>query len=101
MNNNKRQVATTEMIPVSELQKDSRLKECDQELLTFFKEMYETNLNSEMSEFVFKHGMSYLDALCSIRFDICPRNDKKQIVKVMEMILKKTNELMDEAKEGR
>ncbi len=87
-------------IPVNELHKHPKLKDPDTELLEFFKEMYSVNLNSEFSTFVFKHGMSYLDALCSIRFDICPRNDRRHIVKIMEMVINKTNELMDEAKRG-
>ena len=88
------------ILNIDELQSHPNLKAVDPELISFFEEMFDTNLNSEFSTFVYKHGMSYLDSLCSIRFNKCPRSDKRQIVKVMEMILKKTNERIAEAKDG-
>ncbi len=56
--------------------------------------------NNELAEFPVTHGIAYLDILCSVKFDALGRNDKKKIVEVMEMVLRKTNELMAEAKEG-
>ena len=87
-------------LPIEKLEPHKNLNGLDIELLGLMGEMYTTKLNSPFSSFVIKHGLSYLDALCSIRFDICPREDRRQIAKVLKMILKKTNELVAEAEKG-
>jgi len=89
------------MIPINKIVPHPKLKEdLDEELLKLMDELCTTHFNSRFSEPVVQHGLSYLDALCSIRFDVCPRNDKRKIVQVLEMVIKKTNDLMTEAKRG-
>ncbi|MDF1496316.1 hypothetical protein [Caproiciproducens sp. CPB-2] len=86
-----------EKIPVDQLQYDSRLKECDDELVSFISQTLDWQFNNELAQFPVKHGIEYLDALCSVKFDTLGRNDKKKIIEVMEMVLKKT---IGEAKQG-
>ncbi|MCI1966571.1 MAG: hypothetical protein LKJ17_10645 [Oscillospiraceae bacterium] len=89
-----------ENIPASELQHDHRLKECDQELTGFISQTLDWQFNNELAAFPVQHGIRYLDALCSVKFDILGRNDRQKIFEVMQMILKMTNELLPEAAMG-
>jgi hypothetical protein len=87
-------------ILASELQHDSRLKECDGELVSFISQTLDWQFNNELAAFPVQHGIEYLDALCSIKFDTLGRNDRQKIFEVMQMILKMTSQLLPEAAMG-
>ncbi|RXE57625.1 ParB N-terminal domain-containing protein [Acetivibrio mesophilus] len=72
--------------------------ETDEEVIDLFKEILPEYFNSPQALFVVDHGMAYLDSLCMTNFEKFGRKDKQKMVKTMELILKKTTELMEEAK---
>ena len=87
-------------IPASELQHDPNQKEGDNELVQFIAQTYGWQFNNQMAQFPVQHGIAYLDSLCSVKFDKLGRNDRRKVFEVMQMILKKTNELLSEAASG-
>lgn len=67
-------------IPVQAIQHDPNLKEPDKEILELCQHEYEwkeTNaIKHEVSRGLIMTGISYLDSLCALRFDITPADDK-------------------------
>ena len=67
-------------IPVQAIQHDPNLKELDKEIIELCQHEYnwkETNaIKHEVSRGLIMTGISYLDSLCALRFDITPADDK-------------------------
>lgn len=82
-------------LPSSELHHDENLKECDMEvvdLITKRMDWAEQNLvENDYSKAIIILGCNYLDALCSIRFDITPPDDKAAIRDTMNYVANVTN----------
>lgn len=89
-----------EEIPVDKLTPHENLKEIDNELVKFMTEIYGTNINSMWAEPTIQNALSFLDSLCSVKFEILGRNDQKTIEKVLEFVLKKSTERINELKRG-
>lgn len=74
------QYVGTKDIPVQAIQHDPNLKEPDKEILELCQHEYEwkeTNaIKHEVSRGLIMTGISYLDSLCALRFDIIPADDK-------------------------
>lgn len=74
------QYVGTKDIPVQAIQHDPNLKEPDKEILELCQHEYEwkeTNaIKHEVSRGLIMTGISYLDSLCALRFDITPADDK-------------------------
>lgn len=92
--------ARVKKIPVDQIVDNPDIKPCDNELIELIAKTFDWQFNNELAQFPVQHGISYLDSLCSVRFDKLGRSDKRKIVEIMQMVLKKTNELMDEATNG-
>lgn len=89
---------TTSMnIPVDQLTISPDLKAPDNELIQFISKVYGWSFFNENAEFPVKNGIAFLDSLCSVRFDKLCRADKRKIQELMELVLKKINDLMPEA----
>lgn len=88
------EVGTVEL-PLSELCHDENLKECDMEvvdLITKRMNWAEQNLvKNDYSKAIIILGCNYLDALCSLRFDITPQDDKAAIRDTMNYVANVTN----------
>lgn len=82
-------------IPYEKLEHDPNLKECDMEVVDLIANTYEwaeQNLvKNTMSKCIIMKGCDYLDALCSLRFDITPTEDKVLIRNTMHYIGNFTN----------
>lgn len=67
-------------IPLDQIQHDENLKECDDELLELMAQVYEwqdkAKVKNCLSKGIITKGCSYLDSLCSLRFDITPPDDR-------------------------
>ena len=82
-------------IPVQAIQHDPNLKEPDKEILELCQHEYdwkETNaIKHEVSRGLIMTGISYLDSLCALRFDITPTDDKVLIRNTMYHICNAVN----------
>lgn len=67
-------------IPINQIQHDPNLKECDPEILNLMQHWYEWAekglVSKDLSKCIIAEGCSYLDSLCSLRFDITPPDDR-------------------------
>lgn len=107
-------------IPVQAIQHDPNLKELDREIIELCQHEYnwkETNaIKHEVSRGLIMTGISYLDSLCALRFDITPADDKVLVRNTMYHICNAVNyflglcgddrditirELINEAKENK
>ena len=107
-------------IPVQAIQHDPNLKEPDKEMIELCQHEYdwkETNaIKHEVSKALIMTGVSYLDSLCALRFDITPADDKVLVRNTMYHICNTVNyflglcvgdrditirELINEAKENK
>ena len=61
-------------IPIEELQHDPNLKECDMEIVELISKRFDWAeqglVSNDLSKCIIMKGCSYLDSLCSLRFDI-------------------------------
>ena len=73
-------------IPIEKLEHDPNLKECDKGLLDLMSKAYDWKLKNDASKHIIKEGLSYLDSLCSLRFDIIQANDKKLVRDTMRFM---------------
>lgn len=73
-------------ISIDQLQHDENLKECDQELLDFMMKAHTWKIKSSKAKNIVKYALSYLDSLCSLRFDITPSDDKKVVRDTMHVV---------------
>ena len=82
-------------IPVQAIQHDPNLKEPDKEILELCQHEYEwkeTNaIKHEVSRGLIMTGISYLDSLCALRFDITPADDKVLVRNTMYHICNTVN----------
>ena len=82
-------------IPVEAIQHDPNLKEPDKDILELCQHGHdwkETNaIKHELSENFIMEGISYLDSLCALRFDITPTDDKVLIRNTMYHICNAVN----------
>lgn len=82
-------------IPIEQIQHDPNLKECDPEVLGLMQHRYgwaEKGLvSNDLSKCIIMKGCAYLDALCSLRFDITPPDDKAAIRDTMYYVGNYTN----------
>ena len=78
------------------------LRECDSELVGFIAKHYERKKNGKekmvniYAEFVIEHAISYLDFLCSLRFDLLSDEDKGRVSETMSLVVKKTAQFQGE-----
>lgn len=67
-------------IPVDQIQHDHNLKECDPDVLELIQHRFDWAeqglITNDLSKCIIMKGCNYLDALCSLRFDITPPDDK-------------------------
>lgn len=67
-------------ISIDQLQHDPNLKECDMEIVDLIAKRFEWAeqglVKNNLSKCIIMKGCSYLDSLCSLRFDITPPDDK-------------------------
>lgn len=82
-------------IPVQAIQHDPNLKEPDKEIIELCQHEYdwkETNaIKHEVSWGLIMTGVSYLDSLCALRFDITPADDKVLVRNTMYHICNAVN----------
>ena len=82
-------------IPVQAIQHDPNLKELDREIIELCQHEYnwkETNaIKHEVSRGLIMTGISYLDSLCALRFDITPADDKVLVLNTMYHICNAVN----------
>lgn len=75
-----------EEVSIDQIQHDPNLKECDKELLDLMTKAYDWNIKNDASMRIIREGLSYLDSLCSLRFDITPLDDKKLVRDTMHFM---------------
>ena len=89
------QYVGTKSISVQAIQHDPNLKELDEEILQLCQHEYdwkETNaIMHETSQGLIMTGISYLDSLCALRFDITPTDDKVLVRNTMYHICNAVN----------
>lgn len=89
------QYARIKSIPVEAIQHDPNLKEPDKEIIELCQHEYEwkeTNaIKHEVSRGLIMTGVSYLDSLCALRFDITPADDKVLVRNTMYHICNAVN----------
>ena len=82
-------------MPIDQIQHDPNLKECDQEIIELIAKRFEWAeqglVSNDFSKCIIMKGCSYLDALCSLRFDITPPDDKASIRDTMYYVGNFTN----------
>lgn len=82
-------------IPIDQIQHDPNLKECDQEVLKLIQHRFDWAeqglVKNDLSKCIILKGCAYLDALCSLRFDITPPDDKAAIRDTMYYVGNYTN----------
>ena len=70
-------------IPIDQIQHDPNLKDCDMEVVELISKRFdwadEGLVSNDLSKCIIIKGCSYLDSLCSLRFDITPNDDKALI----------------------
>jgi len=84
-----------EEVPIDKIQHDPNLKECDAELMELIMKRFEWAdkglVKNTLSKCIILKGCSYLDSLCSLRFDITPADDKMLIRDTMYYVGNFTN----------
>lgn len=84
-----------EEVPIDKIQHDPNLKECDAELMELIMKRFEWAdkglVKNALSKCIILKGCSYLDSLCSLRFDITPADDKMLIRDTMYYVGNFTN----------
>lgn len=82
-------------IPIDQIHHDPNLKECDMEVVQLMVKRFDWAeqglVKNDMSKCIIINGCSYLDALCSLRFDITPPDDKALIRDTMYYVGNYTN----------
>lgn len=82
-------------IPIDEIQHDPNLKECDMEVVELIKKRFDWAekglVRNPLSKCIIMKGCSYLDSLCSLRFDITPIDDKVLVRNIMHYVGNFTN----------
>jgi len=82
-------------IPIDQIQHDPNLKECDPEILELIQHRFDWAdqglIINDLSKCIIIKGCAYLDALCSLRFDITPPDDKAAIRDTMYYVGNYTN----------
>lgn len=82
-------------IPVEAIQHDSNLKDVDKDILELCQHEYDWKekklIKHELSENFIVEGISYLDSLCALRFDITPADDKVLVRNTMYHICNAVN----------
>lgn len=82
-------------IPVEAIQHDSNLKDVDKDILELCQHEYDWKekklIKHELSENFIMEGISYLDSLCALRFDITPADDKVLVRNTMYHICNAVN----------
>lgn len=82
-------------IPIDQIQHDPNLKECDMEIVDLIARRFDWAeqglISNNLSKCIIMKGCSYLDALCSLRFDITPPDDKVLIRDTMYYVGNFTN----------
>lgn len=82
-------------IPINKLVHDSNLKECDIEVVDLMLKLFswaeKGSVKNNLSNGIISKGCSYLDALCSVRFDITPNEDKALVRDTMYYVGNVTN----------
>lgn len=82
-------------IPIDQIEHDPNLKECDSELMELIMKRFDWAekglVKNALSKCIIIKGCSYLDALCSLRFDITPIDDKVLIRDTMYYVGNFTN----------
>jgi len=85
----------TANISTKELKHDDNLKECDVELTNLYMEVYkwqeENKIRNIIANQIITTAMSYMDSLCSLRFDITPIEDKVLVRDTMGCISNASN----------
>lgn len=70
-------------VPLNQIQHDPNLKKCDTEVLKLIVKRFDwaeqSLVSNNLSKCIIMKGCSYLDSLCSLRFDITPSDDKASI----------------------
>lgn len=95
--NSKRNFANVgyQEIPIDKLEHDPNLKECDMEVLELISKRFDWAeqglVSNNLSKCIIIKGCSYLDSLCSIRFDITPADDKALVRDTMYYVGNFTN----------
>lgn len=89
------QYVGTKDIPVRAIQHDPNLKQVDTDVLELCQhecDWKETNaVKHEVSQGLIMTGISYLDSLCALRFDITPADDKVLVRNTMYHICNAVN----------
>ena len=84
-----------EEVPIDKIQHDPNLKECDEELMELIMKRFEWAdkglVKNTLSKCIILKGCSYLDSLCSLRFDITPADDKVLVRDTMYYVGNFTN----------
>lgn len=84
-----------EEVPIDKIQHNPNLKECDAELMELIMKRFDWAekglVKNNLSKCIILKGCSYLDALCSLRFDITPIEDKVLIRDTMYCVGNFTN----------
>jgi hypothetical protein len=82
-------------IPIELLEHDDNLKECDEEILDLISKQFELAeyklVSNDLSKCIIMKGCSYLDSLCSLRFNITPPDDRAMIRNTMYYVGNFTN----------
>ena len=77
-------------VPMKQLQHDENLKECDMEIVDLIGKRMDWAeqglVTNDYSKAIILKGCSYLDSLCSLRFDITPNDDKVSVRNIMYYI---------------
>ena len=85
-------------IPIDLIQHDPNLKECDQEIVELISKRFDWAeqglVKNDLSKCIIVKGCSYLDSLCSLRFEITPPDDKVLIRNAMYYVGNFTNLFM-------
>ena len=85
----------TANISTKDLKHDDNLKQCDKELVDLFTEMYmwqdKKVIRTDIAKCIITLAMSYMDSLCSLRFDITPIEDKVLVRDTMSCISNASN----------
>lgn len=81
------QYVGTKEIPAKMITHDDNLKKCDKEILDLCMEEYKWRekklIKQDVSKCIIMTGISYLDTLTALRFDITPVDDKVLVRNVM------------------
>jgi len=83
-----------QMVSLNQIVHDDNLKECDPELVDLMSKSYRWDITHEIAFNIINFGLSYMDSLCALRFDITPIEDKVLIRDTMGHISNMANWFM-------